>query len=196
MNDMVWYACYGSNLLRKRFMCYLKGGLIPGNDKAERGATDPSDPVRDEPVKINHRLFFSLHLPKWGGSGVAFIDTKVSNDRITYGRKYLITREQFLDVVRQENAVAADAEIVIDEEKLKRDGWQDIFSDTWYGRLIYVGDAINIPIYTFTCRKAMEEMELVPAFGGYYQVISDGLKETYHLTDEEIEDYLKTGWNK
>jgi hypothetical protein len=32
----IWYAAYGSNLLKERFMCYLKGGF-----RADYGIYDP-----------------------------------------------------------------------------------------------------------------------------------------------------------
>ena len=112
MTKYVWYASYGSNLLRERFLCYIQGGLIPGNDKAERGARNPSLPIDDRRIIIKHDLFFALESEKWQGSGVAFIDYHHNNHAKTLGRMYRITEEQFIDVVLQENGLSQECDSV------------------------------------------------------------------------------------
>ncbi len=99
-NEYIWYVCYGSNLLRERFVCYIEGRQIAGADKPERGCKDTSAPKKDEPCIINNRLFFGYSASKWSGSSVAFIDKNPDLNAKTYARKYLITKEQFFDVVR------------------------------------------------------------------------------------------------
>lgn len=206
MTDMVWYVCYGSNLLEERFLCYIKGGIIPGNKLSERGAKDPSLPLRSEKCTIDHELFFSTPIKKWFGSGVAYINPRRMNRakckraadgadinacNVTLGRRYLITLEQFLDVVRQENSLPADCEIPIDFDRLRSEGSQVVFPGTYYGRLLYLGDADGCPSYSFTCVPDMEEMERAPLFGPYDDVISKGLKETFQLSEKEINEYLR-----
>ena len=187
---LVWYVCYGSNLLKERFLCYLKGGVIPGNTRSERGAKDPSTPVRVENIIIPHRLFFSLFSEKWDGSGVAFIDPERDEFARTYGRRYLITEEQFFDVVRQENGLPEDAPIEFDEEALKRDGSVVLFEDSYYGRLMYLGEHQEYPMYSFTCVPPKSEMMETPLEGAYYDVIAAGLHETYGFDEDEITRYL------
>lgn len=222
MSEMVWYVCYGSNLLEERFLCYIKGGVIPGNTRSERGAKDTTLPVRSEKCIIDHELFFSTPVKKWFDSGVAYINPRkadegmeqeciklcgtelgmeqkadpemfriIRNNHVTLGRRYLITLEQFLDVVRQENALPADCEISIDFDLLTSEGSQVVLADKYYGRLLYLGDAEGYPMYSFTCIPNMEEMEKAPLFGPYYDVIAKGLKETFQMSDEEIAEYLK-----
>ncbi len=211
MAEMVWYVCYGSNLLEERFLCYVRGGVIPGNTLSERGAQDPTLPVRSEKCTIDHELFFSTPSKKWFGSGVAYINSqkikqagkgKAVNDLdsrgysrlfargVTLGRRYLITLEQFLDVVRQENSLPADCDIPIDFAKLRSEGSQIVLPGTYYGRLLYLGDADGYPSYSFTCIPDMSEMERAPLFGPYYDVIAGGLKETFQLSDKKIAEYL------
>lgn len=189
-HDLVWYVCYGSNLLKSRFLCYIQGGQIPGNTRSERGAKDKSLPLRSEPYIISHELFFSYHISKWEGSGVAFINPARTDGTRTYGRKYLITESQFWDVVRQENAVAEDTDIEIDYARLHADGSVILFHDNYYGRILYLGDSDGFPMYTFTCIPSMEELKKTPLCGSYYDVIAEGLKETHHLSDKEVEAYL------
>ena len=222
MSEMVWYVCYGSNLLEERFLCYIKGGMIPGNTRSERGAKDTTLPVRSEKCTIDHELFFSTPVKKWFDSGVAYINPRksaegrdriafkpretgkemvqnaipessqlIGNNQVTLGRRYLITLGQFLDVVRQENALPADQELSIDFNLLKSEGSQIVLPGTYYGRLLYLGDAEGYPMYSFTCIPNMEEMEKAPLFGPYYDVIASGLKETFQMSDEEIAEYLK-----
>ena len=189
--NMVWYVCYGSNLLEERFLCYIRGGRIPGNTREERGARDSSLPERSEPFLLHHKLFFSKSARKWDGSGVAFLDRTYSEEERTYARRYLITRDQFLDVIRQENAVPASCQLAWDEETLRREGSVVLIPNSWYGRLLYLGTEEGIPMYSFTCVPATEDMEINPATGGYYDVIADGLRETWKLTDDEIRAYLR-----
>ncbi|MBP5264672.1 MAG: hypothetical protein J6Z33_09915 [Lachnospiraceae bacterium] len=203
MAEMVWYVCYGSNLLEERFLCYVRGGVIPGNTLSERGAKDTSLPVRSEKCTIDHELFFSTPSKKWFGSGVAYVNPKrIKQGRkggasklltcgLTLGRRYLITLEQFLDVVRQENSLPADCDIPIDFTKLKSKGSQIVLPGTYYGRLLYLGDVDGYPSYSFTCIPDMSKMERAPLFGPYYDVIASGLKETFQLNDKEIAEYLE-----
>lgn len=222
MSEMVWYVCYGSNLLEERFLCYIRGGVIPGNVRSERGAKDTTLPVRSEKCTIDHELFFSTPVKKWFDSGVAYIDPlkaeqrtdqsygilrqteqginqktdleihqTIGNRNITLGRRYLITLEQFLDVVRQENALPADQEVSINFDLLKDEGSQIVLPGTYYGRLLYLGDEEGYPMYSFTCIPDMEDMEKAPLFGPYYDVIAKGLRETFQMGDEEIAEYLK-----
>ena len=190
MERYVWYACYGSNLLRERFMCYVQGGLIPGNDKVERGAKDPTPPIDDKPLRIEHTLFFSMSMTKWNGSGVAFLDWRRDDEACTLGRMYLITEDQFFDVVRQENGLGPGAPVSIDKDALAREGSQVIFPDKPYGRLLYLGEEEGHPIYSFTCVAPAEEMGRAPLFGGYRDVIAAGLAQTYRMDNEAIDAYL------
>ena len=41
----VWYACYGSNLLRERFMLYIQGGFCRFNNREYTPCNDKSAPL-------------------------------------------------------------------------------------------------------------------------------------------------------
>lgn len=121
--DKVWYACYGSNLNADRFRAYIEGTVNPANGIREKGCTDKSL-WTDTKVRFFHgQLYFAKSSEKWQRGGVAFIDPDA--DGTVCMRLYLITREQFLEVQRQEGA--------------------------WYSRRVDLGAAEDgNPICTFT----------------------------------------------
>ena len=121
--DKVWYACYGSNLNADRFRAYIEGTVNPANGISEDGCTDTSL-WTDTMVRSFHgQLYFAKSSGKWQRGGVAFIDPDA--DDTIYMRLYLITREQFAEVQKQEGA--------------------------WYSRRVDLGVAEDgNPIYTFT----------------------------------------------
>jgi len=49
----IWYACYGSNLLKERFMHYIGERVCRFNSASYSGCTDQSEPLED-------RALFSL----------------------------------------------------------------------------------------------------------------------------------------
>lgn len=72
----VWYAAYGSNLDRDRFLTYLGGGRPPGATRTYPGARDRRPPANDRPLLLPGALFFAWESPTWGG-GIAFYDAAV-----------------------------------------------------------------------------------------------------------------------
>lgn len=99
MNDKyVWYACYGSNLNKHRFLCYIQGGVCHYNGRIYEGCDDKSEPIEDKPITIPHKLYFANSSGSWNGSGVAFINPQRDPHANTRGRMYLITEDQFAEV--------------------------------------------------------------------------------------------------
>ncbi|MDP7265807.1 MAG: hypothetical protein QGH39_09665 [Candidatus Thermoplasmatota archaeon] len=189
MNEYVWYASYGSNLLRERFMCYIKGGRPEGSTTTYKGCTDKQPPLRDKRITIPHELYFAKESDTWENKGVAFIRSTKDSDAKTLGRMYLITREQFTQVVRQENGRdPGHKSIQIDFESTVNNGESLIPIRCWYGRIIYLGDADNEPIFTFTAKR--EEDKIEPGMK-YLSMIKKGLKEAYGISNEEIASYLR-----
>src|SRR5665648_187351 len=84
--EFVWYACYGSNLSRERFMRYV-------ND-----CSDKTEPKESRPFEIHHQLYFAKSSSNWDDQGVAFLNPKVDEQVVTLGRVHLITREQFEEI--------------------------------------------------------------------------------------------------
>lgn len=84
----VWYACYGSNINKDRFMRYIGS------------CRDSMPPKAEKPYIIKHPVYFSKESGKWEGKGVAFLDT--SKKGVCYGKIYLITVEQLRNIQQQE----------------------------------------------------------------------------------------------
>jgi hypothetical protein len=173
MPEQVWYAAYGSNLSRQRFLCYLIGGKPVLGKKEQRGSGDPALPTEDRQITVAHRLYFALpdrstRTGNWGRGGVAFIDPESDPHAKTVCRMWRITREQYQDVRQQEGLA-------------------------WYDREILLGEAGGLPILTVShgCRLG----NVLPPSGAYLKTIAIGLRETAGFTDEEIAAYFldKTG---
>jgi hypothetical protein len=192
MKATCWYASYGSNLLRSRFLCYLQGGQPEGASREYSGCTDRTPPTADKPIEIPHELYFSQSSSIWEDKAVAFIKSNRSEDAQTLGRMYLITLEQFTEVVRQENGFEADdRSIQINFDELIVQGETSI-KPTWYGRIMYLGEEGGSPIFTFTARWDDELIESNAPGEKYLKTIMRGLKETYNLTDNELVKYFES----
>lgn len=185
-NSYIWYASYGSNLLEERFLCYIQGGTPVGAEKIYMGCRDNSLPIDKEEIYIKHELYFAKKSKTWNEGGVCFIDTHSDPKVLTLGKMYLITTEQFEDVVSQENG--NQTKFLLNFEQAVING-SDIFKkNSWYGNLIYLGEQRNYPIFTFTNGENIH-LTNKPSYD-YLLTIIKGLKETYNLQSTEIVDYL------
>ncbi|WP_019415773.1 hypothetical protein [Paenisporosarcina sp. TG20] len=183
----VWYLSYGSNLSKDRFLCYIQGGTPNGSTKNERGCRDNTIPIRDEGYEISFPLYFAKFSSRWNG-GVAFIGKSEKNNTKTFARMYLITEEQFLDVVSQENDVAdisIDLEEVISNKSLQ-------VSDGWYGNILYIGEKDGHPIFSFTSNDDIEDAKFNPPSKAYLDTISLGLTETFDMAQVAASNYLSS----
>jgi tetratricopeptide (TPR) repeat protein len=186
LTNLVWYASYGSNLCSRRFMCHIEGGQPEGASRPHPGCRDKTPPKDDQPIKISHPLYFARQSSGWGNKGVAFIGLKKEETEATLGRMYLITEQQFIDVVSQENE---GAKISIDLQKAKQQGSM-VFHESWYGNILYLGEQDGFPIYTFTSGKNIALEPPVAPSPEYLQAIISGLKEVYPVTHDDIVKYL------
>ncbi len=162
--NYVWYACYGSNMLKERFMHYIKGGVCRFNGACYRGCNDIADPVDERPFTIPHELYFGKSSPKWGSGGVAFLNPEKDESIVTLSRIYTITREQFDDIQAQEGL-------------------------GWYDEVLELGKLDGIPVKTFTHSSIVVKNRPCDS---YIDVIRLGLRETYpDMATAEIEQYIK-----
>ena len=168
MPHETWYAGYGSNLSRQRFLCYLAGGIPAFGMRKHKGSRDATAPAESRLLVITHSLYFALpeggtHTENWGAGGVAFIDPDGDPDTKTICRIWRITRAQYEDVRVQEGL-------------------------SWYDKEVMLGEADGLPILTVTHACRLEH--LVAPSAAYLRTIAVGLRETAGLSDEEIADYL------
>lgn len=185
--DLIWYASYGSNLLRERFLCYIQGGTPEGRTNTYPGCSDSTLPRDDKTIAIQSKIYFAKQSKGWNGGGVGFIENKIDSNTSTLGRMYLITKEQFIEVFKQEIQSTEDIKInfaaCIDSKSL-------IFKkSSWYGNLIHLGEENDFPIFTFTSVKDFKD-EINKPNEEYLKTIIKGIKETYNYSNEKIFEYL------
>jgi len=183
----VWYASYGSNMNTDRFLCYIKGGKPEGSSKVETGCKDPSLPLDSSTFKMNFPLYFAKEVAKWESKGVAFIGLTPDPNCVTYSKKYLITLEQFKDIVSQENN-GLDIDLNLDE--VMKDRSKIFRANVWYGNILYLGEEEGYPIFTFTAPWDIGDIEWKKPSHPYLKTIIKGLLEDY--SNEEIYRYFQS----
>ena len=88
MIPWVWYAAYGSNISKKRFMKYI-----------ER-CRDQSAPAEDHRFEFPYSIIFAGKSSIWRNKGKAFLDDRIRGR--AFGRIYKITRSQFVEIQQME----------------------------------------------------------------------------------------------
>jgi hypothetical protein len=185
---LVWYAVYGSNLLRKRFNSYIAGGKPDGSRTDYPGCRDKTPPREDRPIALTHALYFAGHSNSWAAA-IAFVRHAASGAQ-TLGRMFLISYGQFNDVVRQENARGVPGAIVVPlyDELAHGDQWP-IDAYRLYGRFIKTGVEDGHPVLTLTATQ--DNFAVGKPSEAYVKTIAAGLEETYScMGKSEILDYL------
>ncbi|MEN5231567.1 hypothetical protein [Sphingobacterium faecium] len=187
LQDKVWYACYGSNLLEEHFLCYIKGGQPAGAKTVYGGCLDKTIPSENEDMYINSELYFARASKNWDNGGVAFIRTTFSPTVSTMGRIYLITKGQLIDIVKQETNTVLGLEL--DFTKAIQDGSHIFKEKSGYGNLLYIGQQKDYPIFTLT-DESDNQMQTKPS-ADYLKAMCQGIKQTHGFDDLTILDYLK-----
>ncbi|MBC9956712.1 histone deacetylase [Yimella sp. cx-51] len=182
-DELVWYAAYGSNISPQRFGYYLSGGRPPSAARSVPGARDGTAPREMRAMELPGSVFFGWESPTWGG-GVAFYDPDVVGRALATA--YLITHEQFSDLVAQEMHREIGAEL--DLARLRRHRTIELGSGR-YDRLLVVEEIDETPVVTFTCPAAHHPSLRAPS-SAYLETIAKGLRDTHHLADDVIADYL------
>lgn len=91
MITYVWYAAYGSNINKARFMEYIKK------------CSDKTAPLEDRTIVIPFDIYFAYSSSRWERKGVAFLND--CKEGMTWGRMYKITMNQFNDIQRMEGSI-------------------------------------------------------------------------------------------
>jgi hypothetical protein len=179
----LWYAAYGSNLSRTRFLTYLQGGRAEGAAIDHPGARDQSEPLGDKAFTMPGEMFFAWHSKNWDG-GIAFYDADAPG--VALARAYLISESQFADLAAQE---------------MHRDSGEDLDLDTVlehrrhelgpgrYETLHLIGELEGDPVLTFTAPEGHGLAYNAPS-AAYLAVVAQGLAETHGLEATAVADYL------
>lgn len=161
--NYVWYACYGSNINKERFMKYINGDKTRVGIHKD-GCRDKTPPVEEKPYILEHPIYFANHSGRWDNKGVAFLD--IYKKGRCYGKMYLITKEQFKEIHQQEGQ-----------------------GSDWYNEIVNLGFEDGIPIQTITHTLRYYE-DTIPS-NAYLDVIKKGIQDTYpSLKEVDIDAYL------
>lgn len=179
----VWYAAYGSNLSRERFLTYVRGGRPAGATRTYLGARDRSLPSAEVAFAMPGQLFFGWESPTWGG-GIAFYDAGAGGS--TLARAYLVTDQQFADVAAQEmhREPSPDLDLAHVLEHARHD-----VGPGRYESLLLVGELDGHPVLTFTTPDPAAVHPNSPA-PAYLRTMTDGLREAHGLDDDQVADYV------
>lgn len=165
MNDnLIWYACYGSNLNSERFRCYIAGGQYRGKGRYLDPCEDPTLWRDSRFIRVPGRMHFAKEISSWGEGGVAFY--RPESEGTVIMRLYLITREQFRHVQKKEGRGA-----------------------DWYGLKVPLGEMDGIPVMTLTSvNRVFPENRPCE---DYLNTIRDALINECGMTVDETERYLE-----
>jgi hypothetical protein len=152
--------------------------LNPGRYRSIVSSTSPVDPTR------GHGREKDGDVP----GGIAFIRQNPERGP-TLGRIYLITDEQFNDVVLQENTKKPGGNRYVPPfEQLVSQPELPLDDDPLYGKILNIGSEEGRPILTFTTGRCLTLNE--PS-ENYLKEIAAGIKETYpQMGDDNITQYL------
>ncbi|MZP30103.1 hypothetical protein GTO91_10330 [Heliobacterium undosum] len=186
--EYIWYVGYASNLCWERFECYIIGGKPTGGNRHNPGCRNQEPPLLKTAIRIPYPMYFARNSQQWNG-GIAFIDHERNVVKCTLARGYLITRQQFDDVVAQENSLGRGT-YSVDIESIIQKGNGDL-SKGLYSRIVYLGHKDDYPMLTFTSPKPMNSEVISEPSKAYLGVIWKGLRESYpDLSREELLHYL------
>jgi hypothetical protein len=185
--ERVWYVAYASNLGTERFRCYLAGGRPDGGQRSYPGCRDPADPAEWFSFEHPGGLVFAGTSGVWGG-GMAFFDP--DRDGRVACRAYLVTVEQFGDVVAQEmrhppggDFARALAAVVPEVGELHTLG------PGRYETVLRLGARDGVPMLTVTSSDVEAVGRSAPS-AAYLRSIAAGLREAHGWDDGRIAEYL------
>lgn len=183
----VWYVAYGSNLASRRFGCYLRGGLPAGGRREYVGCRDPTEPTEAVGLLVPGRLVFTGSSSTWGG-GTAVLDPTA--DGYVAGRAYLVTVEQFADVVAQEVRQPPGSDFALAlESRLSVLEPVHVLGQGRYETVVQLGVRDGAPLLTATAAD-VAGLDLAAPTAAYLRWIAEGLAEAHRWPPERIVDYL------
>jgi hypothetical protein len=201
----IWYAAYGSNLLKERFMCYLQGTefrvdngtILRAPPKCDAGTTIQGDhPFNDQPFRLPFKLYFAREKSKWGPGGVAFLEIELKTPPPTLGRAYLLTLPQLRCIATGENQGSHPVNITNEMLSGTPGAFHGITTDQqcWYCVLLLCGSLhykdIQVPVVTLTGWPEKSVPRNSPSLG-YRNTIRKGLHQTYpDKLDSDVVEYL------
>jgi hypothetical protein len=199
--EYVWYTSYGSNLSDNRFPYYIHGGQPVGSTRTYEGCRNKSAPLASMPVDIPQQLYFAGNSKVWlhekedgqfgQHSGRAYITLETGKEP-TKARAYLITKEQFEDVLAQENRLESIDPINVNN--IRHYGRAPVglneLEPGSYDELLYCGEHDGFAAISFT--SGGEVQPYTKPSRRYLTMIASGLIEAHGMTADSVAEYLST----
>jgi hypothetical protein len=183
----IWYVAYASNLAMARFRCYLSGGRPLGGAREYAGCRDQSEPSRTQGVQVPGGLVFAEESGVWGG-GMAFYDHTAPG--FVACRAFLVTAEQFGDVVAQERRLPPGGEFAEDLAGLLPDVESLVtIGPGHYETVVRLGLLDGVPMFTVT-HHDVGSLRVAPPAAAYLHWIARGLQEAHGYDAARIAGYL------
>jgi hypothetical protein len=179
----LWYAAYGTNLSQERFRMYLHGGRPSPAGRDHPGARDPQGPQDDVALLVPGGIRF-VGVSSILGGGMAVYDADALGAVAV--RAYLITAEQFVDVLAQE--MRLEPRLEVDLGPVQETGWYSLGPGR-YQTLARLGSRDDLPILTFTSANVDEHAVNAPS-PGYLRAMARGLQEAHGWPASRIGRYL------
>lgn len=184
MSPLVWYVSYGSNMYAARLGCYLAGGTPPGAQRGYPGCRDRQPPCRAQGCELPGGVYFATWSQVWGG-GRAFYDPGL--DGVAAARAYLVTAEQFSDIVAQEMHREPGADI--DLAPVLASGRHELGPGR-YETLLHAGEIDGYPVLTFTAPWRADDVEWTVPSAPYLRMLLGGLRESHDWDTHRAAGYL------
>ena len=132
---------------------------------------------------MSGRLVFAWESPTWGG-GIAFHEPDSEGSVLAHA--YLVTAGQLSDVLAQEMWREPGDDLDLTEVVRSR---RHVIGPGRYETLHLAGELDGRPVVTFSASDP-ESLGLRAPAPPYVVTIARGLRQSHHLTGEEIVDYL------
>ncbi len=183
----VWYATYGTGLSREHFMQFINGGQFGSKTvRTYPGCSDTTPPLKTTFMALPHELYFAGNSETWGG-GFVRIDPTVDRSQHTLSRAYLISMQQFKEIIAQENF--RDHMVSLPLDAAKKHGHAPIGDGSGnYEELVYCGVKEGYPVYSVT--TGLPRQAYNPPAPAYTQLLCQGLSENKRLGTEGAMEYL------
>ena len=184
----VWYVAYGTGLSRNNFMQQIIGGQPEGSIQTFEGCSDKTPPVHDQFISLPYALYFAGDCPHWvDRGGYVNIQPVPSSSAHTIARAYLITIDQFEEIVAQQNGRAGRQ--VLPLRQALQHGHATIGKGVGhYDELVFCGMKDNTPMFSVTAVKP--ELPYVPPSLSYTRLLCKGLSESAGFEKQEALDYM------
>lgn len=187
--NTVWYVAYGSNLGRARFHCYVAGGRPEGGRRQYVGCRDRTAPTAEISLDLPGGIVFAGRSRAWGG-GKAFYDRQRTGT--VAARAYLVTVDQFADIVAQESwrSPGGDLASLIEGCAARLDS-TCVLGAGAYETLHRVGEHRGSPLLTIT-NDDLDALPLTAPEPAYLWWIATGLVDAHGWTPDRVGAYLST----